>query len=449
MSDSGVIAKDESSLGKQVIKLTKVGLHFVITSKDLGGATSALVTNSQIASWVSNANDVFRTAGVKFEVKDIVTEEDPDLDNDYVLPSSYDPNDHTDVTKFPFDGDPALKAAADDSAIEHYVNRAVYAENHTPGIGVLNEHFVFLRRGNPLSWNGTKWAPGRLWGGFAGLAMNHVSMQNLVDARRTLLAHELGHYFGLPHTFWENPLPSAEDPEVLLGDSESSDKYLKAAEAVIKAGVLGTGAVLNEGEPKFSEQGALNIFDNDRRAKVVNDTPPDINPDWFWKPVFGKDAPLDEAVALQAVITVDFAGKKRDYTLAPDRTNVMGYYMGSGELGRKLSKEQRKVVRSNLGKRFRKIVVDLSDLLVRTDVPPADPVELDISIFEVDEFRTVVAAKVGTSRLDRVLRASTARGGKVTVSKAALQRVQRGARMPRPTPAQIPRPCGSGIRAGT
>jgi hypothetical protein len=138
------------------------------------------------------------------------------------------------------------------------------------------------------------WHPSKATGGYSSSEQAFVVVGPGVGDR-TSLAHEIGHYLHLSHTFRGSP------------------KSIAAAADMIRNYVE---------RGRHSRAEGLNVFDGDLPA--IRDTPPD--PD---KPLFAA-AGLDPCGPIDAVdIPVMFRdGTTLFYRARPDRHNLMSYFKG-------------------------------------------------------------------------------------------------------------------------
>jgi hypothetical protein len=166
-------------------------------------------------------------------------------------------------------------------------------------------------------------------GAFSGASLNFVAMPetlSVCDARGVRsfnffnndLAHEVGHYFGLPHPFHDFP-------------------HFSGKVAMSKAQVQ---QMLEDSGFDVTE-----AFDRDLAEAGVGDTPPD--------PLYESGGVSDEkCTAKDTPVTLSGAHGEA-ITLIPPRTNVMSYYQISGTIVNSLTPGQRSViyryVRSKLG----------------------------------------------------------------------------------------------------
>ncbi len=143
---------------------------------------------------------------------------------------------------------------------------------------------------------------GRFPTGTANFSNSLHNYLALVSTNSQILAHELGHFFHLPHTFGEWPKNKAE------------------AEKSIKRYV--------DIEGNRPEDGAF-VFDGDRG--FINDTPPDPGTD-VWKDAYSaKYGDPGFLCSSEDSLTLDVEldaldGQSRPYTLTPPRANLMSYF---------------------------------------------------------------------------------------------------------------------------
>lgn len=153
---------------------------------------------------------------------------------------------------------------------------------------------------------------------------------DLAQQRGETLAHELGHYFHLSHTFGLEPKTKAEAADLMR-------EYIKRTD-------------------KPRDQ-AKDVFDGD--ASNVNDTPPDPGIRLF-KAEYGgghrcpdtSSSSTDEPYVKVDVKFTDDPIETRTYTLKPDMTNLMSYFNwtrdGRCPQPRTLSPDQRAVMEEAL-----------------------------------------------------------------------------------------------------
>jgi hypothetical protein len=176
-----------------------IAVH-AIQLADIGGGRPAAVNASQVQAWVDKANQVFSSAGVLFTFDDSVDFEQ--VENTFVNSMTF-PND-------PADPQSASRTQAASDIADNYPDKLVALFRFGP---------------DPVTPRGD---------GFSGSDLNFVLMPGFtvtfVCAVQNigLLAHEIGHYLGLPHTFdvayaslqdAENAfLGSGQDPSIFDGE---------------------------------------------------------------------------------------------------------------------------------------------------------------------------------------------------------------------------------------
>lgn len=162
-----------------------------------------------------------------------------------------------------------------------------------------NRLVVYSRgSGEYVKWEGTHYALKFASGGNSGGSLLYVAMPPSFGGS-TLLAHELGHYFHLPHTF-------------------GSSSYVPGTIADAYAKIYAWVATHPADHP-------LGCFDGDKRdAPAIADTPPDAGGSVFVE-AYGDKCDPDKG-------TIPFAvkagGVQKTVELTPDRANVMSYFKG-------------------------------------------------------------------------------------------------------------------------
>jgi|GEM_PF-5335612 len=113
------------------------------------------------------------------------------------------------------------------------------------------------------------------------------------DLQGNPLAHELGHFFHLPHTFDQTP------------------KTISDAKDAIRK-FVDDGSPISKGDE---------VFDGD--APAISDTPPDPGIALFINQSSDGKSRCEKR---KIEITMKFSGKEQTYVLKPDRSNLMSYF---------------------------------------------------------------------------------------------------------------------------
>ena len=182
---------------------------------------------------------------------------------------------------------------------------------------------VYSRGGfKAVKWDGAKWVKVQHEGGFSSCEGHAVTLTNRFGGG-TFVAHELGHYFCSPHTFYKQPKSLAAIVQLIKGYVDGGDAAPTEKTKILKA--------LFDGDTKQTYEGEVANL----AAFPINDTPPD--PDTGpYEGYFGVDPNVDEnaecwtsATSIQADVAFGAPwNQTQTYTLAPDRRNVMSYFKG-------------------------------------------------------------------------------------------------------------------------
>jgi hypothetical protein len=291
-----------------------------VLCSDSTGKNAANISDAALTQLVANLSNVYYTAGLTFtHTKTVVA--DTTLNQDYTLPSGAD---MTATAK------PITDEQATASFKEHNAARSNWARrNHT------GELVVFFRYGTSVSWNDTAktWELGPATHAFSGGEHEFVAMNQGTEL--LLMAHEMGHYFHLPHTHSEAARLNKEeqalypDPDNDPADHEGRRKLVreKAIEAIRKY-------VDDKGHP--AELG-LNVFDGDK----LSDTAPDPSGQIFHYEF--KDSCTPKSITLDVLLKTGV----RPYTLDPDRDLIMSYFFRCPG-GKRFSEQQIDRIRQSL-----------------------------------------------------------------------------------------------------
>jgi hypothetical protein len=179
--------------------------------------------------------------------------------------------------------------------------------NSTPVVAARNAYallrpnrLVVYSRGSTeyIKWDETHYVLKYATGGHSGGNLLYVAMPAAIGGS-TLLGHETGHYFHLPHTFGN----SSYVPKSMV------EAYLKIAPWLIT----------HPGEPP------LGVFDGDKRdVPAIADTPPDAGGGIFTELYGGPCDPNKGSIPF----VIKVGGVEQTVQLTPDRANIMSYFKG-------------------------------------------------------------------------------------------------------------------------
>lgn len=269
-----------------------------ILAADDDGSTAATITVDGIKQRLEVANDTFSSANISFifdETTDLLRINSTLINRTHTI---FDPPD-VDGNKW------SEKPRHDDQS--HNEARTRLARMF-PGKLV-----IFFRKATKLKETDGGWADGsKNWSGWSGPLVN---MTRGGDDNLITLAHELGHYLQIRHSH--------------SGGSET----VAAAAAKIKKYIEDNGLPISKG---------LEALDGDR--VWVTDTPADADDKIFTNAGQDPCGPNGELS-----IPVTFSNNTTHvYTLAPERSNVMSYFMDCPGVPPTISPQQARRVRDGL-----------------------------------------------------------------------------------------------------
>jgi hypothetical protein len=292
----------------------KVRIHAIRTAND-NGSQAATITPDQVKTYVDQANLVWWQSGIEFLFDPKTDFEQINLTNlNRLYPGAlaeYENNKH----------DPNWEYKAADNSL--YSNMINYLVQKYQG-----KVLVIFMYGSKFVWdkNNNIWKVGPITGGVSCTKCLYIRLPKDMGGKNSL-AHELGHYFHVSHPFGQSVATVAEASQ-------------KLKDAVEKGSVPANDA--------------LSIFDGDRGT--VTDTPADVRSGIFVS-VYGDNAECGPHSSIQ--IPVVFSnGARVNYTLKPDRLNIMSYFKGCHNLGtHHLSPQQIKRARSAIENGNRKHLI--------------------------------------------------------------------------------------------
>jgi Bacterial tandem repeat domain 1 len=278
-----------ATIQENIKSIYQIRVHFVITAAVVNDSNDSIEDppNQSLISFVETMNQVYTDSGIQFDF-------DPYSDVERVVDQllAYEAPRNA-SGKFEFTDNPQKN----NICVQKWQE---YAEKY-PGKLV-----IYYR----------VWRPeyeGHSAFNFSGLGWEFVRMGK--GANGVTMAHEVGHYFGLIHTFTVGPKSIAE------------------ASAMIKKYVE---------DNNISRSDGLKVFDGD--AYNVGDTPPDPGGGIFID-YFGDTCLPDKSTVPIPVTFSD--GSTYVYNSTPDRANIMSYY-GCPNMTYHLSVGQINVVRKTL-----------------------------------------------------------------------------------------------------
>jgi len=351
-------------------------LHLqVIHTADDDGSNAASITAEGVATLVNTANTIYAPAEVEFVF-------DPAKDmthiNSTLLNRNFTPleilNKATNPDKMPATSEVpnkrAIRAIAD-----LYRDRIV----------------VFFSKRSKLVFDTAKGHWTMVGTNTSSSAWNAECVRMVSNPSGSVLAHELGHFLQVPHTF-------GKTPDSVSAAATAIRDYVKA------------GHAKSEG---------LNVFDGD--GSWVTDTPPDAGTGIF-SAVNGSKCSTQSSVDIK----VDFAdGSSQTYALTPDRSNLMSYFGCTGlskPIG--LSAQQIRRVQDaiDVGLRNRLVAksgAQLSGLLVRGGDATDDVAISDLATVALGNGQVLTAMRASSGKLRLVSWNVSSNAGSVQRLKSA------------------------------
>lgn len=240
----------------------RLPIHAIKVSDD-DGRRPADITPEQAGEWVDKANEVFAPAGIRF-----------------VFRADANGPDWSEIHDTALNNLQADRAAVLYAAVEaaKYPDKIVVVFRNGPSRTPVQDAFASRLRTNLVAMPGFSQATNVVGRDDKG---RWVTKQNI-----WMLAHELGHHLGLPHTF-----PGAA--------GGATDNQLLASLFILSQG------------------GETSALDGD----LLADTAPDIGLGYFmnygWDPCNGKET---------VTVSETFRGKQYSWDFNPPRNNVMSYF---------------------------------------------------------------------------------------------------------------------------
>ena len=263
---------------------------------ELDPANIPTVTPTEVDWAVGQANQVLAMAGIEL-LFDPATDFEPNILMDSYLANDYVPTNSGEFSN-PENQRPHVDSETFNSARNEYAKR------------YLGKIVLFFVPGNDLIYDKTakRWNHLTKRGfGYANSVDNYVAMTSDIGGDY-FLAHEIGHYFHLPHTHGPLPETNAEAIQSMSANSYDLER----------------------------------TFNGD--VPYIFDTPADPGPTLFT--ANGLD--LCGTVNDVPVMVPDPDGNVINYILSPDRTNIMSYFKACTTFAHTLSNEQIERVRHSI-----------------------------------------------------------------------------------------------------
>ncbi|HWB74439.1 MAG TPA: hypothetical protein VG755_05780 [Nannocystaceae bacterium] len=366
--------KVDPSMSPQVLR-HRVQVQFVRTA-DTDGASPSTLTKAGALAAIAEANEIWqRNGGIIEFVLDPRTKfgevvKDTLLNRRCIVKAGETAASIAANTNADLDGDGKPATDADKnllcSTYASGIRRTAFGAERGDRIVVLsgggNQKVKFVDG----HWNLVK-----AGGGGANPKGTYITIGH--SAHDNLLAHELGHYFHVSHTFESQPTTIA-DARALI------EKYAAA-------------------NPTHDPADA---FNGDMRSNYpVHDTPPDPSIALF---VAVHGTQCDPAKGTIDIPRVNIGGSSRTIRLAPDRRVITGYYKGC-DFDFYLTAQQLVNVRTALLEGNRRDLVDADATCYASESTPprvSTPEQLSALIRKLVRCRRLVDAGWGWEQLDQI-----------------------------------------------
>ena len=292
--------------------LYQVRVHAILCANDdgSGGAASPnAVDANYLTTLIETTNIIYKSAGIQFlynPATDFERLNSSLLNLDFTAPSSMN-------LKLPETQPPLTDSQIADLGKPHGDERQ--------RVGRLHRHMMVLLfcDGNMLVYdkNQGSWTIITRTYAFSGSDLEFVALptgKGDLQSFANLVAHETGHYYHQSHTHYSSPNTKDEAATIIKNSVEKGE---------------------------YSIEDGLKVFDGDR----LTDTPPDASNGLF-ATEYGSEGCGSQG---EVKITVMFSGgKQKEYTLKPDRANVMSYFKHCLNFTMHFSEQQIKGMRKSL-----------------------------------------------------------------------------------------------------
>ena len=311
-----------------VKKAYQIRFHVIVCSNDDGSGAHATLEGMTAfyEKLVPEINKIFSVAPFEFVFSaktDIETRKSTLLNQDFVPPAGLDLN------KPPTES-PLSQAQIDELSKKHEEARQNVSRQY-PGklVHFCVDGTVLAYREDPLP---KQWVIMPRYGGYSSSEAEYVHVTSWAPAdllgHAGFLAHEMGHFFHLFHTFGGLYIKLTPQERATMNDAEELLALKKKQSAAVKA-------YIDQGHP--AEQG-LNVFNGDG----IDDSPPDDGGAVIAHLNGGNGC---GPIGLCEIIV---EGQVKPYVLQPDRGNVMSYFKHCTNFAQHFSPGQSKVMQHTL-----------------------------------------------------------------------------------------------------